>query len=62
MSDIFNRMNVNHFGRAMSYLTLVWVLKDSRSEEEIRQAVGLVARFLNTINMSFYKIEGIFFP
>ena len=58
MADIFNKMDVNNFGRAMSYLTLVWVLKDSRSEEEIRQAVGLVAPFLNSINMSFYRITG----
>ena len=31
LPDIFNDMNVNNFGRAMAYLTLVYVLKGSEN-------------------------------
>ena len=41
LPDIFNDMNVNNFGRAMAYLTLVYMLKGS--ENMTREAVRLVA-------------------
>ncbi len=39
-SYIFDKVNVNNFGRAMTYLTMVYMLKES--EDVTREAVRLV--------------------
>ena len=59
LPDIFNDMIVNNFGRAMAYLTLVYVLKGS--ENVTREAVRLVATVLKDIDLKPFKIEDSFF-
>ena len=59
LPDIFNDMNVNNFGRAMAYLTLVYVLKGS--ENVTREAVRLVATVLKDMDLKPFKIKDSFF-
>ena len=54
--DIFHEMNVNNFGRAMSYLTLVYRMSHIYKEDTVRQAVCLAAPVIR--NMA--RIEGGF--
>ena len=44
--DVFQEMNVNNFGRAMSYLTLVYRMSHISKEDTVRQAVRLAAPVL----------------
>ena len=60
LPDIFNDMNVNNFGRAMAYLTLVYVLKGS--ENVTREAVRLVATVLKDMDFAAFNVEQSFFP
>ena len=56
---IFYEINVINFGRAMAYLTLIYLTKVS--EAEIRVAVQLVAKRLRGFDFAKFKIEeGIF--
>lgn len=59
LSNVFVEMNVNNFGRAMAYLTLVYMMKDS--EDRTRRAVRLVVAPLRSIDFSKFKIEESFF-
>ena len=52
-------MNVNNFGRAMAFLTHVYVLKGS--EDVTRCAVRLVAVVLKDMNLAAFKAEESFF-
>ena len=60
LPDIFNDMNVNNFGRAMAYLTLVYMLKGS--ENVTREAVRLVATVLKDMDFTVFNVEQSFFP
>ena len=59
LPDIFNDMNVNNFGRAMAYLTLVYVLKGS--ENATCEAVRLVATVLKDMDFTAFNVERSFF-
>ena len=59
LPDIFNDMNVNNFGRAMAYLTLVYVLKGS--ENVTCEAVRLVATVLKDMDLTAFNVEQSFF-
>ena len=52
--DVFHEMNVNNFGRAMSYLTHVY--RHISKEDTVRQAVRLAAPVIRNIG----RIEGGF--
>ena len=54
---VFTEMNVNSFGRAMAYLTLVYLMDISEDAE--REAVRLVAVILKDMNIT--RGEGGFF-
>ena len=54
--DVFQEMNVNNFGRAMSYLTLVYRMSHICKEDTVRQAVRLAAPVIRNIG----RIEGGF--
>ena len=56
---IFYEIDVVNFGRAMAYLTLVYLTKVS--EAEIRVAVQLVAKRLRGFDFAKFKIEESFF-
>ena len=55
--DVFAKMNVNSFGRAMAYLTLVDLI--NIPEDAKREAVHLVASVLR--NMDVTRVEEGFF-
>lgn len=57
LSFVFIQMNVNNFGRAIAYLTLVYVMNDSCSEHVTRRAVQLVAAPLRSFDFTKFKIE-----
>ena len=52
---VFNTTNVINFGRAMAYLTLVYLMHNS--EDTTRRAVRLVAAPLKSFDLSAYRIE-----
>ena len=54
--DVFHEMNVNNFGRAMAYLTLVYRMSHISKEDTVRQAVRLAAPVIRNIG----RIEGWF--
>ena len=54
--DVFHEMNVNSFGRAMSYLTLVYPMSHISKEDTVRQAVRLAAPVIRNTG----RIEGGF--
>ena len=54
--DIFQEMNVNNLGRAMSYLTLVYRMSHIIKEDTVRQAVRLAAPVIRNIG----RLEGGF--
>ena len=58
LPDIFNDMNVDNFGRAMAYLTLVYVLKGS--ENVTREAVRSVATVLKDMDFTAFNVEQSF--
>ncbi len=45
LDTLFYKIDVNNFGRAMTYLALVYKLQDTNSEEVTRCAVRLVVTF-----------------
>jgi hypothetical protein len=53
--DVFNEIIVNSYGRAMAYLTLVYLM--NTSEEIKRKAVRLVTVPLRGLNLSVYQLE-----
>ena len=57
--EIFEEMNVNNFGRAVAFLTYVYVLKGS--EDVTRCAVRLVVVVLKDMNLTTFKVEENFF-
>lgn len=61
LATIFYEIDVNNFGRAMSYLTLIYLLKDTNSEETTRGAIQLVAIALKTFDFREFKIEESFY-
>ena len=54
--DVFHEINVNNFGRAMSYLTLVYRMSHISKEDTVRQAVRLAAPVIRNTA----RIEGGF--
>ena len=56
---IFYEIDVVNFGRAMAYLTLVYLTKVSK--DEIRVAVQLVAKRLRGFDFAKFKMEESFF-
>ena len=54
--DVFQEMNVNNLGRAMSYLTLVYRMSHIIKEDTVRQAVRLAAPVIRNIG----RVEGGF--
>ncbi len=59
LATLFYEIDVNNFGRAMTYLTLVYMMNGS--EEVTRSAVRLVAPVLKTIDFTKFKIHESFF-
>ena len=59
ISQVFTEINVINFGRAMAYLSIVYLLKES--EEVTRDAVRLVATPMKNIDFTAFKIEESFF-
>ena len=55
--NVFGKMNVNSFGRAMAYLTLVYLL--NIPEDTKREAVRLVAPVLKNVGAT--RVEEGFF-
>ena len=56
---IFYEINVVNFGRAIAYLTLVYLMK--LPEDEIRSAVQLVVTPLRSFDLTEFKIKESFF-
>ena len=54
--DVFQEMNVNNLGRAMSYLTLVYRMSHIIKEDTVRQAARLAAPVIRNTG----RIEGGF--
>ena len=54
--DVFHEMEVNNFGRAMSYLTLVYRTSHIIKEDTVRQAVRLAAPAIRNVR----RVEGGF--
>ena len=52
---VFNTINVTNFGRAMAYLTLVYLIH--ASEDTTRRAVRLVAAPLKRFDFKEFSIE-----
>ena len=50
LPEIFEEMDVNNFGRAVAFLTYVYVLKGS--EDVTRKAARLVAPILRDVNIT----------
>ena len=59
LPEIFAETRVNNFGRAMAFLTLVYVMKDSK--EVTRRAFSLVAMVFKDMDLTPFKIEDSFF-
>ena len=59
ISKVFTEINVINFGRAMAYLSIVYLLGES--EEMTRETVRLVAMPLKNIDFTAFKIEESFF-
>ena len=57
LPEIFEEMDVNSFGRAMAYLTLVYLM--NIPEDAKREAVRLVATVLRDVNVT--RVEKSFF-
>ena len=55
MHVVFNTINVINIGRAMAYLTLVYLMHNS--EDSTRRAVRLVAAPLRSFDLSAYRIQ-----
>jgi hypothetical protein len=55
MHVVLNTINVINFGRAMAYLTLVYLMHSS--EDTTRRAVRMVAVPLRELDLSVYRIE-----
>ena len=58
LTMIFHEINVNNFGRAISYLAFVYMLRES--EEITRGAVKLAATALKSFDFTEFKIEESF--
>jgi hypothetical protein len=59
ISRVFTEIHVINFGRAMAYLSIVYLLKES--EDVTPEAVRLVATPLKDIDFTAFKIEESFF-
>ena len=55
MVEIFEEMNVNNLGRAVAFLTYVYVLKDVT-----RRAVRLLAMVLIDMDLTAFRVEESF--
>ena len=53
LSNVFVEININNFGHAMAYLTLIYLMKDS----SLCRAVRLVTTSLKSFDFSEFKIE-----
>ena len=59
LPEIFAETKVNSFGRAMAFLTLVYIMKESK--DVTRKAVSLVAMVFKEMDLTPFKIEDSFF-
>jgi hypothetical protein len=59
MHIVFDAINVTNFGRAIAYLTLVYLMHNS--EDTTRRAVRLVRAPLRSFDLSAFRIEESFF-
>jgi hypothetical protein len=59
MHIVFDAINVTNFGRAIAYLTLVYLMHNS--EDTTRRAVRLVTAPLRSFDLSAFRIEESFF-
>ena len=55
ISEVFYQIKVVNFGRAMAYLSLIYLMNES--EEVTRKAVRLVVPPMKSFDFSSYKIE-----
>jgi hypothetical protein len=55
MHIVFDAINVTNFGRAIAYLTLVYLMHNS--EDTTGRAVRFVAAPLKSFDLSAYQIE-----
>ena len=55
ISEVFDRMNVNNFGRGIASLTFLYMLKES--VDQTRNGVRLVVPVFRELDLSSYKIE-----
>lgn len=53
--EIFHGINVNSFGRAMAYLTLIY--SSNIAEDKMREAVNLVVTVLKDMDLTAFKVE-----
>ena len=53
--QVFDMMKIENFGRAMAFLTLVYMLEGS--EDQIRSSVRLVAPVFKKFGVTPYRIE-----
>lgn len=58
LTNIFYEIDVNNFVRAMAYLTLVYLT--NAPEDEMHQAVCLVATVLKDMDFTAFKIDECF--
>ena len=56
--QVFDVMEIENFGRAMTFLTLVYVLKGSK--DQIRSSVRLMAPVFKKLDLTPYRIERCF--
>ena len=61
LSNIYEQMNPNNFGRFIAYLTLVYKIADSLDEETTRDAVKRTVEAFKLIDLGKYKVKPSWF-
>ena len=61
LSNIYEQMNLNNFGRLIAYLTLVYKIADSLDEETTRDAVRRTVEAFKLIDLGKYKVKPSWF-
>ena len=56
LSNIYEQMNPNNFGRLIAYLTLVYKIADSFEEDIVREAVQRTVEDFKHIDLEKYKV------
>ena len=62
LEEVFRMMNINNFGRAMTFLTLVYVLHEKwpTAPNVTRSAVRMVSESLRGMDFTEFKVEAGF--